>query len=212
MSDSKKIYFYIATNLAFLIPVPGRFAYAVIMALLFNLQMATVTLFFHAIHRLHLANMQNALLSRLIISLCIFYKQLLIIFCPVVALTLGFCIYLPMLASVIMDFFFLDYEQGGKAHLLENIKKSGIMSIFMLVFFSIRDVFGYGTFTLPGWKRLVVFHLPYNPESTSSSVFLATIPGSLVLIALLLTTYIFLRKKLRIVTNAYEALSEGGNS
>ena len=195
MKNSNKIYFYIAANLAFLIPVPGRFAYAVIMLVLFNIQMATITLLFHAVHHMQLAEMRNAILSLTIVGLAIFYKQLLALYCPDAALTLGYCIFLPTLASVVIDFFFLDYKKGLKQHLTSNMIKSGTMTLFSLVFFLFRDIVGYGTLTLPSWKHITVLHVPYNPESTGASVFLATIPGSLVLISVLLALYIFFSKK-----------------
>lgn len=202
MNDKKKIYLYIAANLAFLIPVPGRFAYALIMAVLFNLQMAAITMIFHAIHRTNLANLQNSVLSLMIISLGIVFKQLLIIVCPVAALTLGFCIYLPTLASVIIEFFFLDYEHGLKGHLIDKAKKTLALSAFMLLIFLIRDMLGYGTITFPGWKRLIVVHLFENSDIGGASVFLATIPGCLVLISALISFYIFVSKKLHILANA----------
>ncbi|MBB5225602.1 hypothetical protein DYE50_06880 [Treponema ruminis] len=202
MSERKKIYFYIATNLAMLIPVPGRFAYAIILILLFNLQMAVSTMIFHAIHRMNLSNMRNALLSLTIIALGILYKQLLIIFCPIAALTLSYCIFLPTLASVIIEFFFLNYEQGVKAHIAATMKKSCVMSLFLLFFFFIRDILGYATITFPGWKKIVVIQLPYNPSGTGAGVFLATIPGSLCFMALLLALYIFVAKKINIFLNS----------
>ena len=124
MSEQKKIYFYIAANLAMLIPVPGRLAYAIIILLIFNIQMIATTMLFHAIHRMNLANMRNSLLALTIIALGVLYKQLVIIFCPIVALTLSYCIFLPTLASVIIEFFFLSYEHGVKTHLMLSIKKS----------------------------------------------------------------------------------------
>ena len=211
MTDNKRIYFYIAANLSFLIPIPGRFAYALIMLIIFNVQMATITLLFHAIHRLQLASMRNSLLTLTIISLSIFYKQLLTIFCPIASLTLGYCIFLPTLASVIIDFFFLDYEHGVRGHLVTNMKRSAFMSVFALFFFLIRDLFGYGTLTLPAWKHILVFRLPYNPESAGASVFLATVPGSLCLIAGMLAVYIFVMKKIRIMAHSPKNLIEEEN-
>ena len=202
MTENKKVYLYIAANLALLMPVPGRFAYAIILLVLFNIQTAVVTLLFHAIHHMKISNMQNALLSLTIIALGIFYKQILVIICPIAALTLGFCIFLPTLASVIIEFFFLDYEHGVKGHLITNMRNASFMTIFALFFFLIRDVFGYGTLTLPAFRRILVIHLPYNPDTASASVFLATIPGSLGLVAVLLLIYIFCVKKFRIVLNA----------
>lgn len=206
MSEKNKIYFYIAANLAMLIPVPGRLAYAVILLFLFNIQMAASTLLFHAIHRMQLASMRNAILSLTIVSLGIFYKQLLIIFCPVAALTLGYCIFLPTLASVIIEFFFLDYEHGVKPHLAGLMKKSLFMSAFNLVFFALRDILGYRTITFPGWKEIIVLHLPYNPAGTGMGIFFATIPGSLCFMAILLAAYIYAAKKIRIFNNSLLSL------
>ena len=199
MANSKKIYLYIATNLAFLIPVPGRFAYALILLLLFNLQMAAITLLFHAVHRMSLSSMRNSILTLSIIALGVLYKQIVTIICPVAAFVLGYCIFLPTLASVIIEFFFLNYEHGLKGHLASNMKRSLFMSIFSMFFFLIRDVLGYGTLTLPGWKKVIVLYVPYNPESTGASVFLATIPGSLALVALLLALYIYAERKIRFI-------------
>lgn len=209
MSESKRIYYYIAANLALLIPAPGRFAYALILIILFNIQMVTITMIFHGIYHLQLSNLRNPVLALFIITLSVFYKQLLAIICPVAALTLGYCIFLPTLASVIIEFFFLSYEHGLKSHLALNMKKSCFMSIFALLFFLIRDVFGYGTFTLPSWKKIVVFHLPYDLQSTSASVFLATIPGSLVFVALIIAVYIFVVSKARIIMNSPIGSEEG---
>ncbi|MBQ8014242.1 MAG: hypothetical protein IJ257_07625 [Treponema sp.] len=208
MADNKKIYFYIASSLAFLIPVPGRFAFALLLMILFNIQMATVTLLFHGIYYMQLSNMRNAILTLTIIALGIFYKQLLAIYCPIAALTLGFCIFLPTIASVIIDFFFLDYSHGLKNHLVRNMKTSCVMSLFSLLVFLLRDIFGYGTITLPGWRHILVFRLPYNIEGTSASIFLATIPGSLVFVAVLLALYIYGVKKFRIFVNSPESAGE----
>lgn len=209
MTDSKKIWFYIAANLAILVPVPGRLAYAVIMLVIFNAQMAVVTLLFHAVHRLRLAGMRNSLLALAAISLSIFQKQLLVIFCPVAALTLGYCVFIPTLVSVIMDFFFLDYEHGARSHLVSKMRGSAFLTVPSLLFFLLRDVAGYGTVTFPGWRHILVFRFPYNPESTGACVFLATIPGSLCLIAGVLVLYIFCAKKLLILTNSPYFVRDG---
>lgn len=205
MKVSKKLYYFIAANLAFLIPVPGRFAYAVIMMILFNIQIALTTLLFHAVHHLDLAHVRNVILSLTIIALGIFYKQMIVLVYPTAALTLGFCIFLPSLVSVIIEFFFLDYKRGLKAHIALNMRKSFVMTVFALLYFLFRDVIGYGTLTLPGWKKMVVLHLPLTE---GPGVFFATIPGSIVLMSVLLSAYLFAARKIRIFSNA--VLDEDG--
>lgn len=200
MAERKKIYLYIAANLSMLIPVPGRFVYAVILLVLFNIQMAITTLLFHAVHRMDLASMRNTLLALAIIAFGILYKQILIIFCPVAALTLSYCIFLPTLASVIIEFFFLSYEHGVKGHLISTMKKSLCMSVFSLVYFFLRDIIGYGTLTFPAWKKIITIELPFTPAGPG--IFFATIPGGLCLLAMLLALYIFVSKKLSILDNS----------
>ena len=74
------------------------------------------------------------------------------------------------------------------------------MTAFTLVFFLIRDIFGYGTITFPQWKKIAVLHLPYNSESAGASVLLATIPGSLWMVVAILALYIFVSRKIRIAS------------
>lgn len=202
MANNKKIYFYIASSLAMLIPVPGRFVYAIFMLLIFNVQMLSLTLLFHAINHLKLEYLKNSILVVEIVAITILFKQILSIICPVVALTLGFCIYLPTLTSVVLEFFFLDYSKGVKKHTLLNMRKSLLMSLFSLAYFFMRDIFGYGTITLPAWKRIIYIYLPFKAESTSASIFFATIPGSLAIIAVVLALYLKFKHKMLILDNS----------
>jgi Na+-translocating ferredoxin:NAD+ oxidoreductase RnfE subunit len=89
------------------------------------------------------------------------------------------------------------------------MKKASFMTLFNLLFFCIRDILGYGTLTFPGWKSLVVIHLTSNPMRTDAGVFLATIPGSLCLIALLLALYIVGTKRINILLNSPIFKEEG---
>ncbi|MBQ0052580.1 MAG: hypothetical protein KBT11_11055 [Treponema sp.] len=208
MKNGKEIYYYIASSLAMLVPVPGRFAYGIFVIVLFNIQMVLISMLVHGIEKLNLSVLKNAIISLTLIAITILYKQILTLICPIAALTLGFCIYLPALTSAVIEFFFSDYEKGMKKHLAVTLKKSSKLSACVLVYYLLRDLIGYGTLTLPSWKTLFVLHLPYNPESTQASMFMATIPGSLVFIAILLTFYIIYRKKMEIYRNSKEASSE----
>lgn len=199
MKNNKLAYYYIASSLAILVPVPGRFAYGLVLLVLFNIQMILASVVFHVVEHLNLQVLRNSIIAFALIAVTIFYKQLLVIFCPSAALTLGFCIYLPALTSAVIEFFFTEYKKGIKAHLALTMKKSLVMSAFCLVYFLFRDLAGFGTFTFPVWKKIAVFHLPFNPETASASVFIATIPGSLVLISALLSIYLVFCRKMKII-------------
>lgn len=199
MKNSKLVYYFIASSLAILVPVPGRLAYGIIVLVLFNMQMLFTSFIFHAVEHLKLQFLRNSIITFSLIAITIFYRQILIIYCPIAAFTLGFCIYLPALTSVVIEFFFTEYQKGVKKHSLFTMKKSLSISAFCIVYFLFRDIAGFGTVTLPAWKKIVVFHLPFNLETTDASIFLATIPGSLVLISVILCVYIIFNKKMQMV-------------
>ena len=106
MLNKNKIYFYVASNLAMLIPLPGRFAFAVFVAIQFNLQMILLTLLSDAVKRLKLESLKTSILLLETVAFTILFKLLLVIYCPIAALTLGFCIYLPALTPIMMMFIF----------------------------------------------------------------------------------------------------------
>ncbi len=195
MKNNRKVYFYLAATISMLVPVPGRFAFGLLLVILFNCQMATATLLCHAIRRLNMSRLRNMILSCELVAFTILYKQLLIIYCPIAAFTLSWCIYLPALSSVVLDFFFSEYIPSLKEDIAKTMMKSGIMSVCALIYYFFRDLIGYGTITLPAWKKLFVFHLPIDVESVSASSFIATIPGGLIIIAIGLTCYIYIQKR-----------------
>lgn len=208
MKNNRLTYYYIASSLAILVPVPGRFAYGILVLFLFNIQMLLVSLLFHAVEHLNLQVLRNSIIAFALVAITVFYKQLLIIFCPTAALTLGFCIYLPALTSAVIEFFFTEYKKGVKIHALSTVKKSLTMSAFCLAVFLFRDIAGFGTITFPLWKKIAAVHLPFNPESASAGVFFATIPGCLVLISVLLSLYIVFCKKMKIIQENPSLLDE----
>lgn len=201
MNNNRIIYYYIASCLSILVPVPGRFAYGIILLFLFNLQMLFASLIFHAVEHLSLQILRNSIIAFALIATTVLYKQLLIIYCPIMALTLGFCLYLPALTSCVIEFFFSEYKKGVKARAFLTVKRSLLMSALCLLFFLFRDIAGFGTLTLPLWKKMFIIHLPFSTDSVSAASFFATIPGSLVLVSIVLSCYIVFCKKMRLIKN-----------
>ncbi len=193
----KKIFFYLTLSLAMVIPVPGRFAFGLIILVLFNIQTAVCTLMIHAVRRIGLENLSNSLIAITLVAVTVLCKQILIFFCPLAALTLGLAIYLPALSSVVIEFFFLDKIDHLKPHILRNMGESAGLSLIVLFYFLLRDIFGYGTFTLPAHNRIIAFLLPFNPERIHAVSFIATIPGSYFMLAGIVTLTIFIYQKIR---------------
>lgn len=201
MNDSKNIYFYLTAVLAFLIPVPGRFVFAFYLLILFDFQILFLTLIFHGIDKLKLGGLKEPILIFSLIFLSVLYKQLLYIFCPIAAITLGFCIYLPSLSTFTISFFFGRRDRTFSTHLAENMKACGVNSLICAVLYIFRDLIGYGTLTLPAFKKIVYLTLPFSADKVYAGAFFATIPGGLVLCSVILALYIFVTKKFDIIAH-----------
>lgn len=199
MNDSKKIYFYITAILALFIPLPGRFVFAFYILLLFDLQIFLLTLVFHGANKLKIGGLKEPVLIFSIIFLTILYKQFLYIVCPVVAITLGFCIYLPSISTYTITFFFGKKVNSLSKHLFNNMRACGYNTLTCLVLFMMRDLIGYGTLTLPGWKRIIYLKFPFALENTHAGAFFSTIPGALLFLSVCLAIYIFFKKKIHII-------------
>ncbi|WP_443737294.1 hypothetical protein [Treponema sp.] len=186
MTDYKKFLIYIGTTLTIVLPFPGRIAYGIFALLHFNLSVVLLTLMFYAINLLKVKFLRLGICSLELVALTILYKQLLVIFCPVAALTIGFSFYLPAVSAVIITIFNLRTKNSIKETCLDKVKKSLSISAFCFIIFVLRDILGFGTITLPKWQSLLVIKIPEIPFLAGNSFmsFFATIPGSMVLTVL----------------------------
>ena len=197
-----RLYFFLAAALSIFVPAPGRFSCGLALLVLFNLQIAVMVLFFHLSSALGMENFRNVLMTLSLVFVTILYKQLLALFCPVMALTLGFCMYLPALSTVAIQFFFGEGGVGLRSHLSGSLGRSAMFSAYLLLFFLIREVVGYSTVSLPAPGSPMVFPLPFG--SGSVGLFLATIPGALALVAAVFAILVFVWRKFEIVRNSRE--------
>ena len=187
MTDYKKFLIYIGTTLAIVLPFPGRIAYGIFALLHFNVSVVLLTLMFYAINLLNVKFLRLGICSLELVALTILYKQLLVIFCPVAALTIGFSFYLPAVSAVVITIFNLRIKNSIKESCLDNLKKSLSISAFCFIIFVLRDILGFGTITLPNWQSLLVIKIPEIPFLAGNSFmsFFATIPGCMVLTVLI---------------------------
>lgn len=190
MTDYKKFLIYIGTTLAIVLPFPGRIAYGIFALLHFNVSVVLLTLMFYAINLLNVKFLRLGICSLELVALTILYKQLLVIFCPVAVLTIGFSFYLPAVSAVVITIFNLRIKNSIKESCLDKLKKSLSISAFCFIIFVLRDILGFGTITLPNWQSLLVIKIPEIPFLAGNSFmsFFATIPGCMVLTVLVFFT------------------------
>lgn len=178
------LYLYIVLSLSFLIPFPGRFAYGLVMVLLLNFLVLTGVLLKSLISLIFVDDMQNVILVSMMIGICILFKQFLVLYSPIMAMTLGYLIFMPVFSSFILGGFYVVSEKSLVGELTGFLKKSGIYSLNALAFYLFRDVVGYGTITLPSPGFIFEIDLWKNWKYAYMGSFFASIPGSLILLVM----------------------------
>lgn len=204
----KSIFLYAPIYLALIIPTPGRFVYG--FTIFFEMMLLTLvgTLMYSLIKKLHLEKMETVLIMLSIVATTILYRQLLVLVCTEIALTLGFVLYLPPISLFLIGILFNDTEAPLQERLKENLTITGIFSIIGLLFFLVRDLFGYGTFTFIGTNHQIFEKVLFTSDNWAIFSLLASIPGALLLAGLLLYIAIVIRKKIHIVRNTEEGIEE----
>ena len=94
------------------------------------------------------------------------------------------------------------------AELAENMSQCLRFSLSAFLLFALRDIFGYGTITLPARDSLLSFNLPVSAELMQAGGFIASIPGTLVLVGLLVVFQNHIMRKFRIAANFFARNSE----
>ena len=198
----RSVYLLIATILAILVPSPGRFVYGVTLVLELNLVMLIGTLTVSLVKKIKLEEINTLIVLTLIIGVTILYRQIMIMFQPEIMLTLGFIIYLMPVSFFIIGYVFSNNEMLLTERLRINMVHILTFSVYALLFFLLRDICGYGTFTFFG-KNHQIFEKVIIPSNRLGffSIF-ASIPGAMILSSILLFIHIYVRNKIAIIKRA----------
>lgn len=204
------VFMYIAVSLVMLVPVPGRLYYGIPVIVVLNLLMVLTTLFSKFMDYMRFYSLKPISILLLMVGITIFFRQLLILYSPVTALTMGFILYMPTVAVLMLGRFFDNRGMHLKVALIGNMKESVFFSIYAFVFFLLRDIVGYGTISFPVPSGIVKLELP-TLSYFSPFTFWASIPGALVLSGLLLAVLSFIRKYCGILERSVELRQEEQN-
>lgn len=203
-----EMYAYIAASLALLIPVQGRFGYGLIIVIALNLFLIFGILIRKLLEIIKLEDFQSVITAVFLVSEAVLIKQILVFYSPVNALILGFSIYMTAAATYITSFLFGTSKNTLKDDVIFNMKKSRNYSIFALLFFLFRDIFGYGTITFPVYSGLKSFVIIKPKNNFYFGTFWATIPGALFLFAILIVFFAFINHRLKIVAETEKKSNE----
>jgi hypothetical protein len=199
--NKKALYLFIAASLAILIPSPGRFVYGFTLVLEFNLLLIVGTLMNALVKKIDLYRLNTMIVMFTLIAFTIIYRQLLIITQTEVALSLGFLLYLPPTSLFLVGYVFNNSEEPLLEKLKINMEQSLYFSLIGLLYFLFRDIAGYGTFTFWGTKHVIYEKVILDSQKVGVFSFFATMPGSMILSAIIIFIYLHVAKKIAIVDN-----------
>lgn len=205
------VFMYIAVSLVMLVPVPGRLYYGIPVIMVLNLLMVLTTLFSKFMDFFKFYTLKPICILLMLVGITIFARQLLILYSPMTALTMGFIIYMPAIAVLMLGRFFDNRGMQLKMALSGNMRESGFFSIYAFVFFLLRDIVGYGTISFPIPSGIFKLELP-TLSYFSPFTFWASIPGALVLSGLLLAALSFIRKYCGILERSAQLRQEESNA
>ncbi len=199
--------FFIISALCVLVPVTGRFAYGIIMAVALNWLMLWGTLMKVLIKKLDLKEFGSFALIIVLVSCVMLFSMLLSLFSPVLALAMGFSLYMTVFSAFILGAVFNPEDKkiiqtsGVAAVLKQNMKKSALFSVLLLVFYFLRDILGYGTITLPVmsglWEKNIIYW-----SSQQFSVFWGSTGGAYILLGVILGVCSLITRKTAIAREA----------
>lgn len=197
----RSIYVFVSTALAMLVPSPGRFVYGLALVLQLNLVMLIGILINSLTKTLKLEEESSVILLGSTVFTTILFRQIMVLINPEVVLTLGFVIYLMPISFFFLGYLFSDVEDPLGKRLKFTFSHILTFSVYALLYFLIRDVFGYGTITYFGSGFNIVEKVLLDPEKVSIFSLLASIPGSLLFSAVVLFIHIVVRNKYNIIKN-----------
>lgn len=199
MEKRRSIFVLAASSLAFLIPPPGRFIYGLVLVIELNLILLLGTLAYTISKKIKLESIKSPFIYFIVIATTILFRQILILIQPEIALTLGFVIYFIPISLFIIGYLFSNEDKASSSRIKFNFKHTITFSIFALLFFLVRDIFGYGTITFFGSDFSIVEKLIFSEDSISTFSVIASIPGALILTSIIIATHILLRNKINII-------------
>ena len=184
---NKKLLVYLSTVLASLIPCPGRFAFGILLVIVFNIVFILSSLLDYFFKKLSIAEYSKFFMPLLICSLVTIAYRLIVFFSPIIALQLSFILYIQAFSIYLL---FFKFDEGNVLSVKDVIRTQffncACYTVLTLAFTLIRDIFGYGCISFPtpdGVYSLRLFNVSYFTFMN----FFASIPGAAVICAVVIS-------------------------
>lgn len=184
--SKRAIAFHMSITAAACIVSPGRLVVGVVLAIEEILLAVFCSLFISLLDTLEVKQIKESCICLFVITFVILYKEVLSMWMPSLALQLSFIIFLPAISTFSTAFLIDDKTDNFVSRLSCVVPAHLVFALYMIIFCLIRDIFGFGSITIPaigGVTEIILW-------KSEVGLFLATIPGALMLSALILASFL----------------------
>ena len=179
---------------------PGRFVFGVVICLELILLICINFLFSYLSKKLDLSEFNNVFsLVGLVFFACL-YKQIVSIFFPIIALSLSFVFFLPVVTSFVIGISTNAFIEDLQKSFSKSVKFSVFFSLYALFIYLIRDILGYGTITYfakNGFGEIILLN-----DTFTWTTFFASIPGALFIVCVSILLFLIIQNKFKIIQRA----------
>lgn len=183
--NKNDLFIYLLLSLSMLVFVPGRLSYGLILIFEYNFILILGILFSKLICILHLEDLRNICFATGIVFLAVLYKLFVRLYSPVIAFNLGILFYMPPLSIFVLGNIYNKTKESSLTVQLKTIMlKSLFFTIYALIFYILRDFFGYGTISLPSIHGVYELFIIKEMRYSFMGIFFASIPGALFLVSI----------------------------
>ena len=152
------------------------------------------TTFRFFVNKINSGNTEKILTLALLIFITIIFKRLLVLFSPVLGIMLSFSIYFVPVSSLCLEHLYSKDDYSSSKVFGQNMKKSGLFSLYLFLFFLFREIIAFGSISIPVVKGIKL--LKFLPWSTN---FWATIPGTFIILGVILSLILVIDKRFDVV-------------
>lgn len=186
----EKTYLQVIALLGLIIPCPARFGYGLIMALSLIIFIGFLSLMKWGLSKTETGNTNTLILLVFSVFLIILQKKLLGLFSPILEMTLSFALFFIPISSVVVKFILKNTNSDSPKICLFVIKETSIFALKLLGIYGLREIFAYGSISLPVRNGIKVFTF-----LDRNFVFWGTIPGAFIIMASILAISISIKRR-----------------
>lgn len=203
--NTRAIAFFMSITSVVCFVSPGRFVVGILLSVEEFLLIVGCTLFSKLLDTIKLDTssesgcVKESCMCIFIVFFVILFKCAISISMGVLAMQLSFVMFIPAV-STFTTAFLLDANNQEDQYKIT--KPHIVFCIYLIAFFFLRDVIGYGAITLPSPSGVLEITLPQS-EFTKMGTFFATIPGAMIVSAIILTLFCTIERRYFIHKNAF---------